>query len=139
MKNLTIKRMINLFLATSLFWSTCMVGLAQAQTSIPKTSIISTEAAMLHDTTDTRTELRALLSRTDVQSALESAGIPVDEAQARVNTLSELELAEIQQQLDELPAGAGAGSIVGAVVFIFLVLLITDLLGLTDVFDFVRK
>lgn len=116
-----------------------MVGLAQAQTEIPKTSIISTEAAMLHDTTDTRTELRSLLSRTDVQSALESAGIPVDEAQARVNTLSELELAEIQQQLDELPAGAGAGSIVGAVVFIFLVLLITDILGLTDVFDFVRK
>ena len=139
MKNLTIKRMINLLLATSLFWSTCMVGLAQAQTDIPKTSIISTEAAMLHDTTDTRTELRSLLSRTDVQSALESAGIPVDEAQARVNTLSELELAGIQQQLDELPAGAGAGSIVGAVVFIFLVLLITDILGLTDVFDFVKK
>lgn len=138
MKITRIKRFINLFIATSLFWSTCMVGLAQAQTQMPQTSMISTEAAMLQNTTDTRTELRSLLSRADVQSALESAGIAVEEAEARVNTLSELELAEIQQQLDELPAGAGAGSIVGAIVFIFLVLLITDILGLTNVFNFVR-
>jgi hypothetical protein len=135
MKILRIKRMINLFLASSLFWSTCMVGLVQAQ----QVDMISTEAAMLQSTTDTRSELRSLLSRTDVQAALESAGIPVEEAQARVNSMNEMELASIQQQLDELPAGAGAGSIVGAVVFIFLVLLITDILGLTDVFDFVKK
>ena len=135
MKTLRIKRIIHLLLATSLFWSTCLVGLVQAQ----QIDMISTEAAMLQNTTDTRGELRSLLSRSDVQSALESAGISVNEAQARVNTLSEFELAEIQQQLDELPAGAGAGSLVGAVVFIFLVLLITDILGLTDVFSFVKK
>jgi len=135
MKTLRIKRMIHLLLATSLFWSTCLVGLVQAQ----QIDMISTEAAMLQSTTDTRGELRSLLSRSDVQAALESAGISVKEAQARVHSLSEFELANIQQQLDELPAGAGAGSLVGAVVFIFLVLLITDILGLTDVFSFVKK
>jgi hypothetical protein len=44
--------------------------------------------------------------------------------------------------LDELPAGEGAGAIgviVGAILIIFLVLLVTDLLGLTDVFPFVKK
>jgi hypothetical protein len=37
--------------------------------------------------------------------------------------------------LDQLPAG---GSVVGALVLIFLVLLVTDLLGLTNVYPFVK-
>jgi hypothetical protein len=42
--------------------------------------------------------------------------------------------------LDELPAGEGfVGVVVGAALIIFLVLLITDLLGLTDVYPFVNK
>jgi hypothetical protein len=47
---------------------------------------------------------------------------------------------EIAGQLDQLPAGQSAvGAVVGAIVIIFLVLLVTDLLGLTNVFPFVRR
>jgi hypothetical protein len=39
-----------------------------------------------------------------------------------------------------MPAGGdGVGAVVGAVVFIFVVLLITDLLGLTHVFSFINR
>jgi hypothetical protein len=38
--------------------------------------------------------------------------------------------------MDEMPAG---GSIVGAAVLIFLVLLVTDIVGWTDVYPFVNK
>ena len=112
-----------------------MAGLVHAQ----QIDIISTETIMLQTTQDTRTQLHALLDRKDMQSALESEGISVDEAKIRVDTLSNHELADIQKQLDELPAGACVGSIVGAAVFIFVVLLITDILGFTDVFSFVKK
>jgi hypothetical protein len=48
-------------------------------------------------------------------------------------------VAEITTRIDELPAGQSAiGIIVGAVVLIFIVLLITDLLCLTSVFNFTR-
>ncbi|MCI0366308.1 MAG: PA2779 family protein [Phycisphaerales bacterium] len=39
-----------------------------------------------------------------------------------------------------MPAGQGAvGAVVGVILILFLVLLLTDLLGLTDVFPFVNK
>jgi hypothetical protein len=48
-------------------------------------------------------------------------------------------VAEVTAKLDELPAGQSAiGIIVGAAVLIFLVLLITDLLCLTSIFNFTR-
>jgi hypothetical protein len=48
---------------------------------------------------------------------------------------------QLTQNIDVLPAGAdgGVGTVVGALLFVFLVLLFTDLLGLTDVYPFVRK
>ena len=57
-----------------------------------------------------------------------------------VAPLSDEEAAQLARQIDNLPAGAdaGIGPIVGAIVLVFLVLLITDLLGLTKVFPFTR-
>jgi hypothetical protein len=46
---------------------------------------------------------------------------------------------QIAAQIDTLPAGGDAvGSLISAAVFVFVVLLITDLLGLTRVFSFTR-
>lgn len=39
------------------------------------------------------------------------------------------------EQLEQLPAGA---SVVGALLVVFIVLLVTDILGLTNVFPFTR-
>jgi hypothetical protein len=57
-----------------------------------------------------------------------------------VASLSDEEVERVTGHLDSLPAGQGAfGAIVGAAVLVFLVLLITDLLGLTHVFGFTKK
>jgi len=54
--------------------------------------------------------------------------------------LSDEEIQQIAGRLDELPAGeGGVGVVVGAILIIFLVLLITDLMGLTDVYPFVNN
>jgi len=62
---------------------------------------------------------------------------------SRVAGLSDEEIQQITGRLDELPAGEGAGGAIGivvvAILIVFLVLLLTDLLGLTDVFPFVKK
>ena len=88
-----------------------------------------------------RARLAALLARDDVGAALLGHGVSPQEVLLRVNSLTDQEVMKLAQNIDVLPAGAdgGVGSLVGALVFIFLVLLFTDLLGLTDVYPFVRK
>ncbi|MDP4796263.1 MAG: PA2779 family protein, partial [Rhodospirillales bacterium] len=54
--------------------------------------------------------------------------------------LSDAEVSKLAGQIKSSPAGQGAlGAIIGALVLIFIVLLITDLLGFTSVFGFTRK
>jgi hypothetical protein len=85
-----------------------------------------------------RERITAFLNRDDVQKVMVQHGVAAVEAQKRVASLSDSELTKISQAMDQLPAGGdGVGAVIGAVVFIFLVLLITDLLGLTHVFPFV--
>ncbi|WP_027371509.1 PA2779 family protein [Desulfovermiculus halophilus] len=103
-------------------------------------AMLGTESVLPSQAETTRSHLQKLLQRDEVQSSLQEHGINPTEAQARVMALSDAELARIQNRLDTLPAGQGpVGAIVGGAVFIFVVLLITDILGFTDVFTFVRS
>jgi hypothetical protein len=83
-----------------------------------------------------RAQLKELLAREDVREQLIAWGVEPAAAQTRVDSLSPQELQQMAQKMDELPAG---GDILGAAVFVFLVLLVTDILGFTDIFPFVRK
>ncbi|MGD8762057.1 MAG: PA2779 family protein [Desulfobacteraceae bacterium] len=87
----------------------------------------------------TREKVRAFLDRSDVQAALTARGIDPSEAKARVNSLSDAEVKKIAAKIDELPAGGNAlGFVVVAALVFFLVLLITDMLGFTDIFTFIN-
>lgn len=76
-----------------------------------------------------------LLARADVQAELIRFGVDPVQAGQRVAALSDEEVARLHRQVESMAAG---GSVVGAVVFVFLVLLVTDILGLTKVFPFTR-
>ena len=83
-----------------------------------------------------RARLHEALNREDVKAKLVALGVEPGQVQARVDALTDEEAQRLSKNLDEMPAG---GDIVGALVLIFLVLLITDLLGVTDVFSFTKK
>jgi hypothetical protein len=86
-----------------------------------------------------RARVAAFMGREDVQQVMLRNGVDPAEAQKRVESLSDAELVKIANSMDQLPAGGDAvGAIVGAAVFVFIVLLITDLIGLTHVFPFVN-
>ncbi|MGD9974041.1 MAG: PA2779 family protein [Desulfatirhabdiaceae bacterium] len=108
--------------------------------SSARAGLIGTEAVLNERTGHaSRIQISTFLDRQDVQLAMISQGVNPDEAQKRVASLSDAEIARISNILDQLPAGGdGVGAIVGAMVLIFLILLITDILGLTTVFPFVR-
>ena len=87
-----------------------------------------------------RSSLLNLLERDDVRKELQAYGLSPTEAAQRVNALSDAEVMQVKGRLGALPTGEGTvGIVVGAVVFVFLVLLLTDILGLTDVFPFVKS
>jgi hypothetical protein len=77
--------------------------------------------------------------RAAIAQELVRLGVDPAEAQRRVAALSDAELAALRGRLDQLPAGGFVGAIVGAALIVFLVLLITDIAGITDVFTFVKK
>lgn len=102
--------------------------------------MISTDSVIAERNTEhQRVQVKDFLAQGEVTQLLIQYGVDPVEAQKRVDSLTNQELGDIAHSLDQLPAGGdGIGAIVGAAVLIFLVLLITDLLGLTHVFPFVN-
>jgi hypothetical protein len=89
---------------------------------------------------EARDYIKSLISRDDIRKSLLAKGIDPDEAKMRVESLTDSEAIAVADQIEQLPAGGGAiGVIIGAALIVFLVLLVTDILGYTDVFPFVNK
>ena len=81
----------------------------------------------------------SFLNRSDVRAQLESMGVNSADAKARVATLTDDEAAQLAAKIDNLPAGGdAAGALIGALLIVFIVLLITDILGVTHVFPFTK-
>lgn len=78
------------------------------------------------------------IAREDVAKTFEKMGVDPKMAEQRIASMSNEELSTVSSQIDTLPAGGDFGGIVGAIVFVFVVLLITDILGFTKVFNFTR-
>jgi hypothetical protein len=86
-----------------------------------------------------RAFLRSLIDRSDVRAALESKGVTAEQAKGRVAALSDDEAEQLAAKFDSLPAGGGGFEAVLWVAFlVFVILLITDILGYTKVFPFTR-
>jgi len=94
--------------------------------------------ALLHAATADaeRTALVQRLDAPDVRDALTRMGVDPVDAEARVARLTEAEIADLNARLDQLPAGAGALEVV---LIVFLIFVITDAIGLTNIFAFVHS
>jgi hypothetical protein len=111
--------------------STLLISVAQ---------ITPIQAAMVENATlmnnITRIELIESLDKDDVQGLLVSMGVDKDAAVLRIQTMHEDELARLQQDFEQLPAGAGG---IETIAIVFLILVATDYAGVTDIFPFVNK
>jgi hypothetical protein len=86
-----------------------------------------------------RAHIAAFLARAEVRRLLAERGVDPSDAQARVAALTDDQARDLAARIDRLPAGGdGVGDVLGALLLIFVILLITDILGLTKVFPFTR-
>ncbi len=105
---------------------------------VSQAALVGTTAVLSSPATSQYGErLRVLsqLHRQDVQAQLKARGVDPAQVQARVNSLSDSEVRTLAAQLDHLPAGAGGLEIV---LLVFLILILTDIAGITHIFTFVR-
>jgi len=83
-----------------------------------------------------RQQAIALFDRTDVQAQLTELGVDSEVAKNRVAAMSDAEIQQLNQHLAEQPAGQ---DVLGLAFMVFVVFVITDMLGATDVFPFVKN
>ena len=94
--------------------------------------IVGTDSYLSEQTAQQdRENLRSLMSRSEVRSMLEMNGLTVDQAQERVDSLTDKEVSQMAKKFDELPAAGDAGVVILVIV---LVVLILELAGITDIF-----
>lgn len=114
--------------------------IALAGMPLARANLITTEQVAasqgLRTAEESRAYVMAALERADVSQALVERGVNLDEARARVAGMTDAEAALVAAQIDSAPAGAA--DVLGVLVFIFVLLLVTDILGLTKIFPFTR-
>lgn len=124
------KLLLSFILSITLFAQTSWAQIASTEAIFnQQTEILSSKEKIIQFT-----------AREDVAKILEQMDVDPQTIEERVAAMTDEEASKFAQEIDTLPAGSDAlGSLVGAAVFIFVLLLITDILGLTKVFNFTRS
>jgi hypothetical protein len=122
-------------------WTSYVVILSMLVIGLPMQSafagIVETDHAISDEPArQDRAKINSFIDREDVLAQLQLQGVTALEAKARVNALTDDEAHMIAGKLDQLPSG---GDFLGMLVFAFIVLLVTDILGYTDVFPFTQS
>lgn len=123
-----VRKTGTLLLAASLLGA----SMAPAQAAMVGTA----QALAAEQGTLDRARLASLLEREDLQRQLKAMGVDIQQARDRVASLTDAEVARINRQIEKLPAGGD--SVLGILVLIFIIFVITDALGATDIFPFVH-
>jgi len=128
----------------------CLLVIAMAMLSLPhrhawaamagtESVITSAPSAKVGDANAQHLRIKAFLERQDVRAQLQSHGISAREAQARIDSLTDEEVALVARQLERLPLGAGKSQcaffcpkdsvvLIAIAIFVaFLVLMIWDI------------
>jgi len=129
---------LNRTVARVLVFSLCTLGLPipAAQAELVATDRVETTR---QGQLPARELLGSLFDRADVRAALERHGVSAEDAKTRVNALSDDEAERLVARFDSLPAaGSGLESVLWLGFLVFVILLVTDILGFTKIFSFTR-
>ncbi|KXJ59507.1 MAG: hypothetical protein AXW14_05515 [Alteromonas sp. Nap_26] len=116
-------------IAIGCFSATVLLAGSVQASAISSDTVMQTQAAQYN-----KLQLIEMVNRADVQDKLVSLGVDSSDAIARINGMTDAEIAQLNAEINEAPAGG----IVGAVLTVLAVIAILDLAGVTDVYPFIR-
>lgn len=126
---LFFKRLVTLFAIFGMFGTQLVATTAHA-------GLIGTDALVQDQQVQAqRAELIAMMEREQVREQLVEMGVDPVAAKQRVAQLNDAEINTLHQQVADLPAG---GDVLGILLVIFLVFVVTDVIGATDIFPFIH-
>ena len=110
----------HVFLGASLFMPVAQAGI-----------VTTGDYLQQQEVADKRAEILDKLQRDDVRAQLTDLGVDAATVEMRVAALSDQEVMQMAREMEDMPAG---GDALGVLATVLLVLLILELLGVTDVF-----
>ena len=120
--------------STGLIVCITLAGLPfSAQARIVATEEITAPAAI---NSASRDSVNQFFARDEVRQAMLGQGVTQQAALERVAAMSDAEVAQLAGRIEQAPAG---GDVLGILFTVFIVLLVTDIMGLTKVFPFTRS
>lgn len=123
-----LQKLLSLLLSLSLM----MLPIVPAQAALVGNAELFGSAASSVD----RTLLIEALDRDAARQQLAALGITQEQAMERVAQMTDQEIALLNQQLADLPAGGV--DVLGVILLVFIVFVITDVIGATDIFPFIK-
>ncbi len=120
--------------AVVLMASTAVVGMPALAAPISADHVLNEQRS--EQAFNERLAVTQWLQRDDVAAEMVRLGVSPAQAVERVAALSDAEVSRLYGQVDQADV---AGSLAGGLALIFVVLLVTDLLGLTKIFTFTRS
>jgi hypothetical protein len=122
--------MLNKLFAIMISFSLIMLPLGSAQSAM-----IGNSQLLDGNSDAARTTLLQTLEREQVRNQLTQLGVDAESVKQRVAQMTEQEIATLNERLGDLPAG---GDAVGVILLIFVIFIVTDAIGATDIFPFVH-
>lgn len=123
--------------STCLMLTCCLLSMSLPMQQT-QAAMIGTETVLSQQESPVlRNRVNEFFNRSDVTNELQKLGVDTASAKLRVDAMTDNELQQIAGKIDQMPAGGD--SILGVVFAVFIILLITDILGLTRVFPFTRS
>ena len=115
-------------LFATLLTFTVVSGAAHAE-AISSVSVMNTQHSLYN-----KHQILEMVSREEVQTRLVELGVDQTNAIARINAMTDAEINSLNTQFNDAPAGG----IVGAIITVLVVIALLDVLGVTDVYPFIR-
>jgi len=106
------------------------------QVQISQAAMVSTNNAIqMQQLQMDRAEILDLFAQDNLRSQLTQMGVDANAASDRIANMTDAEIMQLNERLKDMPAGEGVG---GVLLVVFIVFVITDVLGATDIFSFIR-
>ncbi|ABC28294.1 PA2779 family protein [Hahella aquimaris] len=128
------KRLIKQVTAVLLSMSMFVLSL---QSAAVRAAMVSTDTQIqVEQQNYDREQIMRITGSDEAKEVLLSLGVSQEDVEARVANMTADEIAEFNKQINEMPAGAS--SAVGIILVIFVILIVLDLLGTTNIFPVIK-
>lgn len=122
--------MTNKFITASIATAMLIFGMGQASAGVYSSEQVIAKQQHQYN----KQQVLSFVDTVEVQQKLMQLGVSPDDAKQRIAAMTTTELDALNNELNQMPAGG----IVGTIVTVLVVIAVLDVLGITDVYPFIR-